>query len=817
MLFDYFSIEAFRGVQPDEQALLVRLALLPWMTPVSATALTGSARAALVLESLANNHHFTTRQGGATPVFQFHALFREFLLRRSADVLSMIERRELQLLAAQLMEQGGAPAEAFDLLVQAHSWNQARELVLRNAQGLVAEGRHKSLGAWLNALPAELVEGDAALSRWSGAALLPDDPEAALSHFQRAYRLALDGQDKALVVYSWAGMVDAIFQGFRDFTRLDAAFDEFEQHVEQHLDCLPLADRGRVIATGFLALAFRRPNHPKMVLWTRLLGVMSRLVPDRLVRNLLRMQLSTSYLWRGELECAHDIVRRFAPPNHELDSDPFIAIIAALTRSAYYLHSGEHDACVAAAESGLDTARRCGLHMWDPTLCGAGVASCLGAGKLDQARGLLDLMIERQDEERVIEHSQVLGLQAWHDLATGKSMAALERINIALEAVTRGGVPYFRGICLLMATEIHACCGRLDDAHVFVGQVAETIAATGNPMLEWFGHFMIARIAQARGDSAAALAALAVGLRLGREHGYLHSYFWPRGTLSNLFGVALAHHIESDYVHQLIARNHMPPPSAVQALIAWPWRVKVFTLGGLRIEIDGKPLVFTGKVQKAPLNLLKALIAHGGQDIAERRLEEDLWPDSDGDAGRQALATTLNRLRKLIGPEALTRHGGTLSINVEVVWCDAQILLSLLKTHVDDRATVLSAIDFLYRGRFLLHDDDHPWAQPMRNRIHKAVVSTLLAAARVDADVGRHDAAIAGCEHGIEIDDLGEGFYEMAIRALVATGRNSEAVRLYRKCKQVMSTRLDLAPSPATHRAYLSALAPHATASEGAQ
>ena len=82
MLFDYFSTEALRGIQQADQALLFRLAVLPWMTPDSATALTGAGSAAMLLESLAKDLHFTTRLGGPKPVFQFHTLFREFLLRR---------------------------------------------------------------------------------------------------------------------------------------------------------------------------------------------------------------------------------------------------------------------------------------------------------------------------------------------------------------------------------------------------------------------------------------------------------------------------------------------------------------------------------------------------------------------------------------------------------------------------------------------------------------------------------------------------------------------------------------------------------------
>ena len=250
----------------------------------------------------------------------------------------------------------------------------------------------------------------------------------------------------------------------------------------------------------------------------------------------------------------------------------------------------------------------------------------------------------------------------------------------------------------------------------------------------------------------------------------------------------------------------LPPPSGL-ARIAWPWRVRVFTLGTFRIEIDGEPLVFSGKVQKAPLNLLKSLIALSGENVAEHRPEEALWPDSEGDAARQALATTLNRLRKLIGPEAITRHGGVLSLNTALVWCDAQALSSLLVAQVDDSVTVLSAIELLYRGPFLSPDEEHGWALPMRDHIDKIVASAMLGAACRYANAGRHDEAIALCRRGLEIDDLAESLYEIAMRSLLATEHKAEAVRLYRQCEYEFSTRLNVAPSPAIKAACLSALA----------
>jgi LuxR family transcriptional regulator, maltose regulon positive regulatory protein len=426
---------------------------------------------------------------------------------------------------------------------------------------------------------------------------------------------------------------------------------------------------------------------------------------------------------------------------------------------------------------------------------------------------LIASMDERLNEERVVEHSHMLCLMAWQDLADSRPRSALEIVDLALDTVARGGVPYFQGISLLVAADVYARTERLEEAGACLDQVLEVISMTGNSMLEWMRQLLMARIVDARGDRDGALATLAAGLQLGREHGYVHFYFWPRDTLSALFDLALASRIETDYVHQLIVHNRMSSPVSGQAVFEWPWPVRVFTLGEFRIELDGRPITFTGKIQKAPLKLLKVLIALGSRNVAEHMVVDALWPDSPGDAGQQALATTLNRLRKLIGPAAILRQDGKLSIQSERVWCDVQALADGLNRTDPDQPTMLASIGALYGGRFLSCDDSIACTAPMRERMHKAVMSTLLDAARGEAAAGRHESAVGLCEQGLQIDDLFEGFYAVAMQSLVVTGRCADAVLQYRRCQRALSTLLGVAPSQATHQVFLSALAGEAVRS----
>ena len=83
---------------------------------------------------------------------------------------------------------------------------------------------------------------------------------------------------------------------------------------------------------------------------------------------------------------------------------------------------------------------------------------------------------------------------------------------------------------------------------------------------------------------------------------------------------------------------------------------KNYALGRFEIVKEGTPLRFNGKAQQKPLAMLKALIALGGRNVSEFHIAEALWPDSDGDMQHQSLATTLYRLRQILGEKEMIEY-----------------------------------------------------------------------------------------------------------------------------------------------------------------
>ena len=78
-VFHYFAEMIFDQVPPRVRETLLSLAFVRSVTPRIACELSGDANAPALLEDLYRRRMFTERRQDDEPVYQFHALFREFL------------------------------------------------------------------------------------------------------------------------------------------------------------------------------------------------------------------------------------------------------------------------------------------------------------------------------------------------------------------------------------------------------------------------------------------------------------------------------------------------------------------------------------------------------------------------------------------------------------------------------------------------------------------------------------------------------------------------------------------------------------------
>jgi DNA-binding SARP family transcriptional activator len=301
---------------------------------------------------------------------------------------------------------------------------------------------------------------------------------------------------------------------------------------------------------------------------------------------------------------------------------------------------------------------------------------------------------------------------------------------------------------------------------------------------------------------------LAAGFALGRREGYLNRYLWWPPMMSELCAAALDAGIEPDYVRQLVAARGLPPP-ADAAPESWPWPLAVRALGRFEVLRDRAPITFAGKAQKKPLELLKVLVALGGEGVDAARLAAILWPDAAGDAAKVSFDSTLYRTRKLLGLDAaLVLNEGKLSLDPRHCWLDVRAFervardcdaLAAQGDATPQRIAVAArALLDAYPGRFLAGDDDQPWLMGLRDRLRSKLVRGVLALGRLMQAQGHARDAVALYQRALELDNLAEDLYRQLMIGLRDLGERAAALQAYRRCRELFSIVLGAKPSPET-------------------
>jgi DNA-binding SARP family transcriptional activator len=281
---------------------------------------------------------------------------------------------------------------------------------------------------------------------------------------------------------------------------------------------------------------------------------------------------------------------------------------------------------------------------------------------------------------------------------------------------------------------------------------------------------------------------------------------------ARLIADALDFGLDAELACRAIAlRALFPPPDAEDR---WPWPIRVYTLGRFSIVVDGRAVEFAGKAQRKPLDLLKLIVA-SRHPVDYGMAIEHLWPDLDGDAGRNAFDLALLRLRKLVGHErAVNIQNGRLVLDRTQVWVDAWSF-ELACAEVDrlaaepayDRArdcdSLAARLLRHYAGEFLAGDETH-WALRMRERLRSKLLRAFATLGQFLERESNVDRAILLYRRAIEIDPLAEEFCRRLMLCYRAEGRIAEALDAYRRCRDVISIMLGVAPSASTQAIYQS-------------
>ncbi len=825
VVFDYLAGEIFDRFEPKIQGFLLRIACLPRMTVEVAEALSGEAKAGRMLLNLALNDYFVREVlADEGRIYQVHPLLREFLRRRAAAALPEALGSAALRRAAGLLRGAGHAEDAVALLVESGDWQEVTKIALEEAPAMLAQGRSETLGSWLELVPAQLLEADPRLLGAYAACRAHASPRAARRLFERAFEGFGRTSDPAGMLESCCGVVNAIAFEFDDLTPLDRWIRTLAGLLCGHEAASPGGLDPVAAATLIRAFLLRDAGNAELTEWLaraeRAAGADTGAETE--VRAELALARATAALLRGDFAAAEATLEGLRSRAGELQASTRIALY--LAAALHHFLAGGHEDALRAARDGLASAESEGIHAYDEWLRLAAAAALLGAGDRDGARSELQLLEAAGASLRRGDRAFIHYLRGWLAALEGDVAAAHREARTALAVAVETGLPWLECLARAASAQVLSAGGDQRGADAQLRGAAALAERLASPLLGFEVRLAAAAAANDANDRHAARDGLKAAFELGRQYRFQHVPGWRPQAIADLCALALREGIETDFARGLVRARKLVPQATPLRVRGWPWPFRIRTLGGFQLDRGNAPVEFSGKGPGRPGELLKVLVALGGQNVRADQLADALWPHVDADFAHKSFTATLHRLRRMLEEDdALVLRDARLSLNPGLFWVDTWALEQVFAEldgalrapgpHGTDPGLSELAEEALalYRGPFLPDESEQPSYIACREQLRARLLRCLARLARRWEEAGKPEAAADCYLRCIEADELCEPLYRHLMLCYQRHGELGEALGIYERLRTVLAARLKATPSPETQAVYASLRSPPGT------
>jgi DNA-binding SARP family transcriptional activator len=243
-------------------------------------------------------------------------------------------------------------------------------------------------------------------------------------------------------------------------------------------------------------------------------------------------------------------------------------------------------------------------------------------------------------------------------------------------------------------------------------------------------------------------------------------------------------------------------------------------LGPLEVVDEGRVLALGGLRQRA---LLALLLMRANEVVSAERLADELWDAGPPQSAANALHYHVSQLRKTLAPsDAIVTQPPGYVIRVGADELDLfrfeRLVRDAQETEPELAARLLRDALGLWRGPALADLANAPFAQAEIRRLEELHLGALERRVEADLALGRNAELVAELEMLVQAHPLRERLRAALMRALYGSGRQAEALEVYRETRRLLDGELGIEPSPALHELEQAILRqdPALTSREGA-
>ena len=211
-------------------------------------------------------------------------------------------------------------------------------------------------------------------------------------------------------------------------------------------------------------------------------------------------------------------------------------------------------------------------------------------------------------------------------------------------------------------------------------------------------------------------------------------------------------------------------------------------------DADGPVAVGGGQQRK----LLAILLLHSNEVVSTDHLVEELWGSNPPSTAGKALQGYVSQIRKRLGAQSLETVGSGYRLRVDADAVDARVFEALLaEARTLDRVpaalTLRRALD-LWRGSALAEFAYDDFARGEIERLEELRLSCLERRIDLELALGHHDDLVPELEALVREHPLRERLRKHLMVALYRSGRQAEALDVFRDARRALHEELGLEP-----------------------
>lgn len=235
--------------------------------------------------------------------------------------------------------------------------------------------------------------------------------------------------------------------------------------------------------------------------------------------------------------------------------------------------------------------------------------------------------------------------------------------------------------------------------------------------------------------------------------------------------------------------------------------VEFSILGPLEARAGGEPVPLGGPKQRA---LLTMLLLEAGRVVPLDRLVDSLWSGEPPATAVASLQNFVAQLRKALGPDTIETRAPGYLVRLE----PEQLDLARMRRLVDEarasepvrRAELLDEALALWRGEPLAEFRYETFAQEEIARLEEFHLTLLEERAEAKLAIGAHADVLTELEALVRGHPLRERLRAQLMLALYRSGRQAQALEVYRAGRELLVEELGLEPSPLLRGVHASIL-----------